>query len=109
MGRLGSPRAQALATTPVAPQPSALEPADEREPETNGEELFLCLVEAVKDLPIRTKIALGKAMVSSGPRYAQLSEDVKDAYEAAAELVWSDDDDEDEEDEDEEGEGEGEG
>lgn len=103
MGRLGSPRAQAATPAPQ-PQPSAPVPADdEREPESNGEELYLCLVEALKDLPMRTKIAAGRAMLT-GPRYTQLADDVREAYEAAAELVWSDDEDDDE-DEGEESEG----
>ncbi len=103
MGRLGSPRAQAPVAqqpAPPAPPPSAPDDESDREPESNGEELFLCLVEAVKDLPMRTKLDLGRAMLN-GSRFGGLSDNVKEAYEAAAELVWSEDEDEEDEDEDE--------
>lgn len=70
-------------------------PADEKEPDTNGEELYICLVEAVTELPMRTKLSLGRALMG-GPPFASLSPDVKDACELAAALVWSDDEDEDE-------------
>lgn len=54
---------------------------------------------------MRTKLDLGKAMLN-GSRYGSLSADVKEAYEAAAELVWSDDEDEEDEDDEEEDEDE---
>lgn len=96
MARLG--KSSPVAPLPLAPPVASAEAPpdeedDEEEAESEGEELYLCLVEALKETPIRARLALGRAL-NSGQDFESLPVEVQEICEVAAALVWDDEEDE---------------
>lgn len=94
MARLGkSSQAVPLPPAPASAEAPPEEDDEEEEAGSEGEELYLCLVEALKETPVRARLALGRAL-NSGQDFESLPVEVQEICEVAAALVWDDEEDE---------------